>query len=64
MTKDLTLCEMLANYRKELEAKSDNELQKEISQEMGIDADNVEDERDVYIDELVKINEAAWSSRM
>lgn len=64
MTKELTLCEMLANYRKELEAKSDNELQKEISQEMGIDADNVEDERDVYIDELVKINEAAWSSRM
>jgi len=64
MTKELTLCEMLSNYRKELEAKSDNELQKEISQEMGIDADNVEDERDVYIDELVKINEAAWSSRM
>jgi len=64
MTKELTLCEMLANYRKELETKSDNELQKEISHEMGIDADNVEDERDVYIDELVKINEAAWSSRI
>jgi len=64
MKKELTLCEMLANYRKELEAKSDNELQKEISHEMGIDADNMEDERDVYIDELVKINKAAWSSRM
>lgn len=64
MTKELTLCEMLANYRKELEAKSDNELQKEISQEMGIDADNVEVERDVYIDELVEINKAAWSSRI
>jgi hypothetical protein len=64
MKKELTLCEMLSNYRKELEDKSDNELQKEISHEMGIDADNVEDERDVYIDELVKINKAAWSSRM
>lgn len=64
MTKELTLCEMLANYRKELEAKSDDELQKEIYHEMGIDADNVEDERDVYIDELVEINKAAWSSRI
>tara|TARA_B100000927_G_scaffold265107_1_gene237645 strand:+ start:404 stop:598 length:195 start_codon:yes stop_codon:yes gene_type:complete len=64
MTKELTLCEMLANYRKELEAKSDNELQKEIYHEMGIDADNVEVERDVYIDELVEINKAAWSSRI
>ena len=64
MTKELTLCEMLANYRKELEAKSDNELQKEIYHEMGIDADNVEVERDLYIDELVEINKAAWSSRI
>tara|TARA_R100000654_G_scaffold55005_1_gene81182 strand:- start:360 stop:554 length:195 start_codon:yes stop_codon:yes gene_type:complete len=64
MKHDLTLCEMLANYRKELEAKNDAQLTKEIYEEMGIEVNDVDEERDEYITELVDINKMAWSSRM
>ena len=55
---------MLANYRKELEAKNDAQLTKEIYEEMGIEVNDVDEERDEYITELVDINKMAWSSRM
>ena len=64
MNKELTLCEMLANYLKELNAMSNEQLTKEIYDEMGIEVDDLEDERCEYIDELVSANKMAWASRI
>ena len=64
MNKELTLCEMVANYREELNAMSDEQLTNEIYDEMGIEVDDLDDERDEYIDELVSANKKAWSSRV
>tara|TARA_R110002051_G_scaffold119842_1_gene193107 strand:- start:80 stop:328 length:249 start_codon:yes stop_codon:yes gene_type:complete len=62
-SKPLKMGAILDNYREELEAMSNHKLEEEIEWCFGIEADDIEDERQQYIDDLVDEYKTSLTSR-
>ena len=62
-SKPLKMGAILDNYREELEAMSNDKLKEEIEWCFGIEADDIEEESQQYIDDLVDEYKTSLTSR-